>query len=78
MNCYDCDRQGHVSPAVAICHDCGAGICARHATEAPHHLTRILVLSRQVPVEPPQRRLRCEVCAAAVSALSKAQERAFS
>ena len=71
MNCYDCNRQGHASPAVAICHDCGAALCARHTTESPHHLTRIVVLNRTVPVPPPQRRVRCETCAAAVTALSE-------
>ena len=31
MNCYDCATIGHHNPAVAICIDCGAGMCLDHA-----------------------------------------------
>ena len=68
MNCYDCDQQGQTSPALAVCHDCGAGICTQHASEAEHHLTVNLALNMQGPVEPPQRRIRCLVCAEALAA----------
>ncbi len=27
MNCYDCALNGNTTPAVAVCNDCGAGIC---------------------------------------------------
>ena len=31
MNCYDCANHHTATPAVAICHDCGAGVCPDHA-----------------------------------------------
>ena len=30
MNCYVCDRAGRATPAVAICHHCGAALCREH------------------------------------------------
>lgn len=30
MNCYVCDQSGRVSPAVAVCHHCGAALCREH------------------------------------------------
>ncbi len=27
MNCYDCLTRGVVTPAVAVCHNCGAAVC---------------------------------------------------
>ena len=30
MHCYDCNVDGRVTPAVAICTSCGAGICGDH------------------------------------------------
>ena len=71
MNCYDCNSLGLTSPALAVCHDCGAGVCAEHTMEAFHHLTRIFSVNLEVRVEPPQRRIRCQTCAAAVTARSR-------
>lgn len=33
MNCYDCHSDGDIAQALGICHDCGAGVYADHATE---------------------------------------------
>lgn len=30
MNCYVCDRHGRVTPAVAICGNCGVALCGGH------------------------------------------------
>lgn len=68
MNCYDCATNDVMMPAVAVCHDCGAGICADHATTAPHHLAKIVPLGRYVPIEPAARIIRCHTCSAATSA----------
>lgn len=65
MNCYDCATAGTTSPAVAICHDCGAGVCLAHAAAVEHHLTRTVAVNRLVDVEPPARLIRCLVCNAA-------------
>ena len=65
MNCLDCASLGRHTPAVGICTDCGAGICADHARLSPHWLTRTAAVNRVVAVEPPARLLRCPVCQSA-------------
>lgn len=67
MNCYDCAQSGHTKPALAICHDCGAGLCADHGTEAQHTSTMVRPTNTQHPVDPPQRRIRYHRCAAAIT-----------
>lgn len=65
MNCYDCHQTGDATPAIGVCHDCGAGICAEHTTESLITLTVITATNWQAPVVPPQRRIRCRTCAVA-------------
>ncbi len=69
MNCFDCAALGDPTPAVAICADCGAAVCAAHAHVSPRWLTRTLVFNRVVPVEPPARAIRCGICHAAADAV---------
>jgi hypothetical protein len=72
MNCLDCAANGQVTPAVGVCHDCGAGVCADHVVSGDRHLTRLEGIGMKVKVEPPARLLRCEVCTAAVDAVREA------
>jgi hypothetical protein len=65
MNCFDCAALGDQVPAVAICADCGAAVCPRHAHVTARWLTRTMVINRVVAVEPPARTIRCTVCQAA-------------
>ena len=65
MNCLDCAAQGQDEPAVAICLDCGAGLCVDHAEVEPRWLTRTAAVNRVVAVEPPARAVRCRVCSRA-------------
>lgn len=65
MNCLDCNLAGVAAAAIGICRDCGAGVCATHATVRDHHLTRTVTINRLIPVEPPARVVRCHVCTAA-------------
>ncbi len=65
MNCFDCTLAGTATPAVAVCHDCGAGVCAQHAKEREHHLTRTATINRIITVEPPARLIFCTVCTSA-------------
>jgi hypothetical protein len=75
MNCYDCVTQDHHSrPAIGVCHDCGAAVCEVHAVTRAHHLTRVAMILREEPVEPPARVLRCTTCDAAYAALHHAAE----
>ena len=69
MNCLDCASHDRASPAVGVCHGCGAGVCLDHAIARDRYLTRIIPISMEVEVEPPARILRCAVCAAADDAL---------
>ena len=68
MNCFDCAALGSAMTAVAVCADCGAGVCPDHAHVAIRRLTRTLAINRLVRVEPPARSVRCGVCQAAQSA----------
>ncbi len=62
MNCFDCAALGDQASAVAICADCGAGVCSRHAHVTARWLTRTAVINRTVTIEPPARAIRCGVC----------------
>ncbi len=68
MNCFDCAAISITTAAVAVCSECGAGICADHAQVEAHWLTRTAVINRNVVVEPPAREIRCPVCQTAHNA----------
>ncbi len=68
MHCFDCAALGDAHDAVAICADCGAGICHNHAHVTPRWLTRTAVINRTVAIEPPARTIRCSVCQTACDA----------
>ncbi len=65
MNCFDCGALGTATPAVGVCVECGAAVCARHAQITARWLTRTEPINRVVTVEPPTRILRCTLCQAA-------------
>jgi hypothetical protein len=65
MNCFDCAAHGQPTEAVAICADCGAGVCSAHAHVTPRWLTCTMPINRVVAIEPPARTIRCTVCQAA-------------
>ena len=65
MNCYDCAIVADSRDAVAVCADCGAGVCIEHAVSAMHWLTRTHVVNRLERVDPPARVIRCGACHAA-------------
>ena len=68
MNCYDCANGSTYRNAVAVCTDCGAGVCIEHAVNVRHWLTRTQALMRVERVEPAARRIHCETCHAAHTA----------
>ncbi len=72
MNCLDCALVGAVTSSVALCHDCGAGVCLEHAVARQRHLTRTVPLNRLIEVEPPARLIRCHTCTAAHDAVLRA------
>ena len=71
MNCYDCAQSELTTPAIAVCHDCGAGVCADHAIPGQNILTVVRAINTQTLVDPPQRRIWCQTCAAAIDAANE-------
>ena len=69
MNCFDCATFDTTRFAVAIFHDCGAGVCADHALAEEKRLTRTGGLGMAIPVEPPARTIRCRTCDNALNAV---------
>ena len=65
MNCFDCAARGLPTQAVAVCADCGAGLCPDHAHVAARWLTRTLAVNRTVAIQPPARTIYCGICQAA-------------
>lgn len=65
MNCFDCTALGRPTEAVAVCADCGAGVCPDHAHVTARWLTRTMAINRTVRIEPPARSIHCTVCHAA-------------
>ncbi|MBI4939344.1 MAG: DUF2180 family protein [Actinobacteria bacterium] len=68
MNCYDCAVRAVSTSAVAVCVDCGVGLCVDHAEVTPRRLTRTAAMNRAVPVGPVTRTVRCHLCRAALDA----------
>jgi hypothetical protein len=75
VNCLDCTGLGRSVAAVAICADCGAGVCRDHAQVIPRWLTRTAVVNRTVRADPPARVIRCGLCQQARDAAADPQPR---
>ena len=76
MNCFDCAAIGRAETAVAVCADCGAAVCPRHAQVSARWLTRTAALNRTIVIDTPARTIRCTVCQAARDAASGHHDRA--
>ncbi len=74
MNCYDCANTGTYRDAVAICVDCGAGVCIEHAVNTRHWLTRQVAIAGVQRIDPPARLIRCATCHAAHAARGDVQQ----
>jgi hypothetical protein len=74
MNCYDCAIHNTTQRAVAICHDCGAGLCVDHAHTHDRYLQRMVPLGMFLNVEPPGRIIQCVTCSNANEALRHANQ----
>ncbi len=75
MNCFDCAALGRTVEGVAVCADCGAGVCLDHAQVTPRWLTRAMPINRTVALEPPARIIRCGLCQQARDAQAGEQPR---
>ncbi|MFG2294591.1 DUF2180 family protein [Streptomyces sp. NPDC048603] len=65
MNCYECTTgPGPVRTAVAVCRECGVGLCGDHLRVEAHELHRPAGLGKTT-TELPARRVVCPVCASA-------------
>ena len=65
MNCLDCADNNPSTPAVGVCHSCGAGVCMDHAKVFDHYLTRTEPIDQVIRIEPPARLIWCGACSAA-------------
>ncbi|MER7408915.1 DUF2180 family protein [Streptomyces cacaoi] len=61
MHCYDCHQEGKETTALAVCRDCGAGVCSRHLRPDPEPVRRS-TSSGQVWSGQESRRMICEMC----------------
>lgn len=68
MNCFDCATSGHSHEAIAVCADCGAGLCIEHTQVVPRWLARTMAINRPVTVQPAARTIYCNTCRTAHSA----------
>ncbi|WP_341946798.1 DUF2180 family protein [Microbacterium sp. LWH11-1.2] len=64
MHCFSHSRNGEGVPAVAICTQCGVGVCVAHAHVATIS-SRDNVMSLGNPSERRHQRIRCLECAEA-------------
>ena len=63
MQCYDCALEAQISPAVAVCSTCGAGLCGDHAV-AGHANEPLTAVGNPTTRRLPGRRVVCQTCAA--------------
>ncbi|MBO8196596.1 DUF2180 family protein [Streptomyces oryzae] len=61
MHCFDCSKEGTETPAVAVCVDCGAGVCPRHLISEPEPVRQSTSPGR-VWSAGESRRMICLVC----------------
>ena len=62
MNCYQCDQDSVLRPAIALCHHCSAGLCGEHVFAASRDVTTIVPLGRVVVLPVAARQFLCHVC----------------
>jgi len=62
MNCYQCDQDSVQRAAVALCHQCLAGLCSEHAVATPREVTMVVPLGRVVALPISEREFLCHVC----------------
>ncbi|MGN6246005.1 MAG: DUF2180 family protein [Motilibacteraceae bacterium] len=73
MNCLDClAERAQAVPAVAVCSDCGAGVCLEHAVLVARRVEAKGHLGRQIPLPRAGRLVRCGVCQGAHDAIAAA------
>jgi hypothetical protein len=65
VNCLDCQDSSTDAPAVGVCHQCGAGVCAEHAVIKWQRLSCVRAVARVVVIDRPVRRVLCQACARA-------------
>ena len=75
MLCYDCAQEKREAPAVAVCVQCGRGLCVRHVVRQEKAVLERVpggMGSRVVPLPQPAVRLLCDECARLVRAKESA------
>ncbi len=62
MNCYVCDQHDIERAAVALCHNCSAGLCREHTLESSREVTTHALINRIVTLPIEAREMLCHVC----------------
>jgi hypothetical protein len=62
MNCYVCDEHDRTREAVAVCHNCSAGLCREHLFERRREVTTTVPLGRTVTLPIAAREILCHIC----------------
>lgn len=65
MNCLDCQDSSTQAPAIGVCHQCGAAVCAEHVVVQSKRLSCLRAVARVVVIDRPVRRVLCRACAQA-------------
>ena len=67
MYCLDCSTENRTSPAVGVCTNCGAGVCASHLVLDTHVIAPYAGVG--ATHEYPTRAVTCTACAPVMTAL---------
>ncbi|MCW5962535.1 MAG: DUF2180 family protein [Bryobacterales bacterium] len=67
MNCMDCAEKKETRPAVAICHNCSAGLCREHALVLPHSVEQHSPICKTESADLLARRVFCDTCRRALA-----------
>ncbi len=73
MNCLVCAQGKTERPAVAVCHGCGAALCAEHLHWVTDQVTVTRPILQVVPVPVQQRHALCAACLAVRAVAARMQ-----
>jgi hypothetical protein len=65
MTCLECQDSSTQAPAIGVCHQFGAAVCAKHAVIEWNQLSCLRAMARVVSIDRPVRRVLCQACAQA-------------
>ncbi|MFE0632660.1 DUF2180 family protein [Streptomyces sp. NPDC058864] len=61
MDCFDCAQGSRRTTAIAVCHQCGAGLCEAHAHVGTVVIERLATMGKTTSQQP-AREIACRPC----------------